>query len=146
MTLNEEEREYVLWNLRNQLPSTFSHSPSSIEKKEYRPFRQIYWEDSQYNPQIISPGLDALPHSETLTISSSNLHQTWGKEKRFTYVMEDSGPSKSLEYPHIYAKPIPHFQRHHDRLVPYHSLASKPKCHRNVCSPLRISISLLTRA
>jgi hypothetical protein len=133
--LSEEEREYVLWNLRNQLPSSFSHSPSS--KKEYHPFRQIYWEDPHLNPQIVSPGIDGIPDQSptTLNIPSSNTGQIWGKEKRFKRTMKDPnlGPSKSLEYPHLSEKPIVHFERNRQILTPHSRLAPKPKCQRNVC-------------
>jgi hypothetical protein len=135
-----DQEEEVINSLRNQLPSSlYLQTSVQRQKKQYPSFRKLYYEDPQLNPQYQFPSTIEYEGETNEFSSSSHLGYTWGKEKRFLAESGeddfDIGPKKSVEYPHLFEKPIPHFLRHRQRMS-FHGLAPKPTSHKAVSSPL----------
>lgn len=126
--VEDVEDDYLVLNtLRNHLPSSFSTLP--IQKKQYSSFRKLYYEDPLCNPHLANSNSE-LEH-DIVELPSNTISYTWGKEKRFTANIVDLeiGPKNPIEYPHLFEKPITHFERHRQRII-FHKLAHKSTSHK----------------
>jgi hypothetical protein len=132
--------EEVINGLRNQLPSSlYLQSSQRKQKKKYPSFRKLYYEDPQCNPQFHSQSTTLEYGEDTNELSSTHLGYTWAKEKRCLAQSElEIGPKKSVEYPHLFEKPITHFIRNRQRIT-FHGLAPKPTSHKSVSPPAHAS-------